>query len=565
MESPFLPLSCILISSCLLLTTVHAGSGYVYYDWTVSLSIRSPLGVPKQVIVINDMFPGPLLNATTNDVVSVNVRNHLPEPLLITWNGVQMRRNSWQDGVRGTNCPIQPGQNWTYSFQLKDQIGSFFYFPSLLLQKAGGGYGAIRVNNRKGIPIPFPQPAEDIDLLVGDWYNVHHRDLRQMLDQGRHLPRPDGILINGHGRYTLHFQPGNGVDSSVFLWRSGLTYRLRISNVGIRTSLNFRIQDHALLLVETEGSYTVKKYYSSLDIHVGQSYSVLVRAKNLTHGHSFYIFVSSRFTKYELLGLGVVHYPDSRMPPSGPIPTRPAPFDFGFSINQARSIKWDLDVGAARMNPQGSYHYGAINVSRTLILENGLVVGSNNRIRYTVNGVSFLHPDTPLKLADRFEMFDELKIVVPSFPDAPQTRMGASVVDVKWRDFYHLVFQNPLPNVQTWHLDGYNFFVVGMGEGQWNEKAKSTYNMIDAVSRSTVQVYPRAWTAVLVMLDNRGMWNLRSQNGEKWYLGQELYLRVKGVGAEDPLTIPARDEAPIPGNAILCGRVMNHTNAWVPN
>ena len=32
--------------------------------------------------------------------------------------------------------------------QLKDQIGSFFYFPSLLLHKAAGGYGAIHVNNR---------------------------------------------------------------------------------------------------------------------------------------------------------------------------------------------------------------------------------------------------------------------------------------------------------------------------------------------------------------------------------------------------------------------------------
>lgn len=31
------------------------------------------------------MFPGPLINATTNDVVSVNVFNNLDEPLLFTW------------------------------------------------------------------------------------------------------------------------------------------------------------------------------------------------------------------------------------------------------------------------------------------------------------------------------------------------------------------------------------------------------------------------------------------------------------------------------------------------
>lgn len=88
---------------------------------------------------------------------------------------MQLRRNSWQDGMQETNCPIQPGQNWTYSFQLKDQIGSFFYFPSLLLQKAGGGYGAIRVNNRQVIAVPFDQPYKEYDILIGDWYNADHR------------------------------------------------------------------------------------------------------------------------------------------------------------------------------------------------------------------------------------------------------------------------------------------------------------------------------------------------------------------------------------------------------
>ncbi|CAN0906248.1 Monocopper oxidase-like protein SKU5 [Linum grandiflorum] len=431
---------------------VQSDSGSVWYDWNVSLSTRAPLGVEKQVIVINDQFPGPLVNATTNDVVHVNVHNNLAEPFLITWNGVQLRRNSWQDGVQGTNCPIQPGQNWTYSFQIKDQIGSFFYFPSLLLQKAGGGYGAVRVNNRCGIPIPFPHPFQDIDLLIGDWYNAHHWNLRGLLEQGKHLPHPDGILINGHGpnRFTLGFEPG-------------ATYRLRISNVGSRTSLNFRIQDHPLLLVETEGSYTVKKYYNSLDIHVGQSYSVLVTAKTRNiRGKSYNMFASSRFTASRMFGVGVVYYPDSNRPPSAPLPSRPSAFDYHFSIKQARSIKWDLEVGAARTNPQGSYHYGNINVSTTLVLENNLIMDGSNKLRYTVNGVSFVHPDTPLKLADRFKMFDELKtVVVPTIPYVPQKLLGTSVVDVKWRDFYHLVFQNPLPYLQTWHLDGYNFFVVG--------------------------------------------------------------------------------------------------------
>jgi hypothetical protein len=83
-----------------------------------------------------------------------------------------MRRNSWNDGVAGTNCAIQPGENWTYVFQAKDEIGSFFYRPSLGLHAAAGGHGPIRVNNRPVIDVPFPQPDGEFDVLIGDWYNM---------------------------------------------------------------------------------------------------------------------------------------------------------------------------------------------------------------------------------------------------------------------------------------------------------------------------------------------------------------------------------------------------------
>ncbi|KAJ6670338.1 MULTI-COPPER OXIDASE TYPE I FAMILY PROTEIN [Salix koriyanagi] len=420
-----------------------------------------------------------------------------------------MRRNSWQDGVQETNCPILPGQNWTYSFQVKDQIGSFFYFPSLLLHKAAGGYGPIRVNNREVIPLPFPQPHGDIDVLIGDWYSADHRDLRALLDNGIGLQNPIGILINGRGP-----------NETVFKFEPGATYRLRISNVGLKTSLNFRIQDHLMLLVETEGSYTAQQTYRSLDIHAS-------------------------FATPTLMIFHPAHFPQDH---SYMIISTP--------IEQARSIRWNLSAGAARPNPQGSYHYGRINASRTIVLRNGEI--DTNRHLYTVNGVSLVHQGTPLKMADYFELESSR---TGNFPDTPTdngiSTLGASVINANYREFYHLVFENPTPYLQTWHLDGYNFFVVGMesGTSSWEEDMKATYNLNDAVSRSTVQVYPSGWTAVMVMLDNQGLWNLRSQDAERWYLGQELYLRVRGIGEEDPSTIPVRDEVPIPENAILCGGI----------
>ncbi|KAJ6336316.1 hypothetical protein OIU78_012835 [Salix suchowensis] len=70
------------------------------------------------------------------------------------------------------------------------------------------------------------------------------------------------------------------------------------------------------------------------------------------------------------------------------------------------------------------------------------------------------------------------------------------------------------------------------GTSSWEEDMKATYNLNDAVSVLQFRMRP-----------------------ERWYLGQELYLRVRGIGEEDPSTIPVRDEVPIPENAILCGGI----------
>lgn len=95
-------------------------------------------------------------------------------PFWINRNGIQNRRNSYEDGLLGTTCPIPPGKNFTYILQMKDQIGSFFYFPSLGFHKAAGGFGGIKILSRPLIPVPFDNPADDFSVLIGDWYAANH-------------------------------------------------------------------------------------------------------------------------------------------------------------------------------------------------------------------------------------------------------------------------------------------------------------------------------------------------------------------------------------------------------
>lgn len=240
-------------------------------------------------------------------------------------SGVQQRKNSFEDGVSGTTCPIPPGQNFTYKIQMKDQIGSFYYFPSLAFHKAAGAFGAIKILSRPKIPVPFPVPAADYSILIGDWYKSNHKALLYVLDNGRMIPYPDGILINGRG----------GNDAAQFPVEQGKTYRLRISNVGLRNSLNFRIQGHSMKLVEVEGTHTIQTPLEWLDVHVGQSYSVLVTADQPPS--EYQIVVSTRFENTVLTSTATLRYAASTGPSSAPL--APAPLDVQSSLAQARSIR----------------------------------------------------------------------------------------------------------------------------------------------------------------------------------------------------------------------------------
>lgn len=514
-------------------SSVNGEDPYKFFTWNITYGIIYPLGVPQQGILINGQFPGPPIDSVTNDNIIINVYNNLPEPFLLSWNGIQQRRNSWQDGMPETNCPIPPGRNYTYKFQMKDQIGSYYYFPSMYLHKAAGGFGGIKIVSRPLIPVPFPPPAGDYTVLIGDWYKTNHSILRQTLDSGSILGVPDGVLINGRAPNATSFT----VDQ-------GKTYRFRISNVGLASSLNFRIQGHKMKLVEVEGSHTVQNTYDSLDIHLGQSYSVLVTADQPPQ--DYYMVASTRFSTPILTGISFLRYSNSQKSASGPLP--PSPTGIDWSLNQARSIRWNLTASGPRPNPQGSYHYGMINTSRTIILANSAPV-INGKQRYAVNSVSYIPSDTPLKLADNFKITGVF--VVGSMPDKPTNGGGylqTAVMGADFRAFVEIVFQNNEDTVQSWHLDGYSFFVLGMDGGQWTQASIKEYNLFDTVSRCTTQVYPQSWTAIRVPLDNVGMWNLRSENWARQYLGQQFYLRVYSPAGS------FRDEYSIPNNALKCGR-----------
>ncbi|GLT39388.1 hypothetical protein SLA2020_135810 [Shorea laevis] len=526
------------------LTVVQGEDPYLFFEWNVTYGTIAPLGVPQQVILINGQFPGPNINSTTNNNIVINIFNNLDEPFLVTWSGIQQRKNSWQDGLPGTNCPITAGTNFTYHFQVKDQIGSYIYYPTLGMQRGAGAFGGLRVNSRLLIPVPYADPADDYTVIIHDWWTKSHTTLKNILESGRSIGRPAGVLINGK------VAKGDGKDEPLFTMEPGKTYKYRICNTGLKTSLNFRIQGHSMMLVEMEGSHTVQNSYESLDVHVSQCYAVLVTADK--EPKDYYMVASTRFQRKEITATGIIRYTNGKGPASPELP--PAPVGWAWSLNQFRSYRWNLTASAARPNPQGSYHYGAINITRTIKLANK-ATKVNGKRRYAINGVSHVDATTPLKLAEYYGVADKVfkyNVIEDEPPTSiKEVTLQTIVLNMTFRTFIEIIFENHETAVQSWHLDGYSFFAVAIEAGTWSPEKRKNYNLLDAVSRHTIQVFPKSWAAILLTFDNAGIWNIRSEIWERRYLGQQLYASVISPARS------LRDEYNIPDYAQLCGIVVN--------
>lgn len=85
----------------------------------------------------------------------------------------------------------------------------------------------------------------------------------------------------------------------------------------------------------------------------------------------------------------------------------------------------------------------------------------NGKRRTTLNDISFFIPSTPLKLAQQFNVLGIYKL---DFPKRPMNRppvVDTSVINSTYKDFIEIILQNSDTTIQSYHLDGYAFFVVG--------------------------------------------------------------------------------------------------------
>lgn len=85
--------------------------------------------------LFNATYPGPWIEACWGDDIEVTVRNHLPcNGTSIHWHGLRQFNSNEYDGVNAvTQCPIAPGDSYTYKFHAR-QYGTTWYHSHYSLQ-----------------------------------------------------------------------------------------------------------------------------------------------------------------------------------------------------------------------------------------------------------------------------------------------------------------------------------------------------------------------------------------------------------------------------------------------
>lgn len=86
----------------------------------------------------------------------------------------------------------------------------------------------------------------------------------------------------------------------------------------------------------------------------------------------------------------------------------------------------------------------------------------NGKRRATLNGISFHNLTTPVRLVDQHSNIKGIyKLDFPSKPLDRPPKNDVSLINATYKGFIEVVFQNNDTIMQSFHVDGYSFFVVG--------------------------------------------------------------------------------------------------------
>ncbi|KAG6356518.1 hypothetical protein INS49_015906 [Diaporthe citri] len=236
--------------------------------------------------IFNNTYPGPWIQACWGDTLNIKVVNNmLHNGTSIHWHGIRQNGTAQADGVNGvTQCPIAPGDSYTYSFKAV-QYGSSWYHSHYSVQYADGLQGPLTIHGPD--TADFDEPKQPI--LMTDW--GHDSAFQSIYTQNPTLKNPS-ILLNGRGNVTRFSAANPPPDSPIpeefvlklekrQIGQNGRAkrYMLRLINTSFRNTFVFSIDNHVLQVIDSDFVPIEPYFTTSVLIGIGQRYRVIVEAR----------------------------------------------------------------------------------------------------------------------------------------------------------------------------------------------------------------------------------------------------------------------------------------------
>ncbi|XP_057523131.1 laccase-22-like [Amaranthus tricolor] len=530
-----------------------------HYTFKVVMKNYTKLCSTKSIATVNGKFPGPTLRAREGDNVLINVINNINSNVTIHWHGIRQLRTGWSDGPAYiTQCPIQPGQSYLYNFTVTGQRGTLLWHAHISWLRSTL-HGAIVILPQKGTPYPFPKPAKEKIIVLGEWWKA---DTEAIINQATQSGMPpnvsDAHTMNGYtgpvrgcsvsskGTYTLH------VDHNK-------TYLLRIVNAAINDEIFFKIASHKFVVVEVDASYTKPFTTETVYITPGQTTNVLLKTDQSPSGK--YLIAMSSFmdapvavdniTNYGLLRYKGGHLGSPLALTSMPlINATQSQLKFINSLRSLNSKKYPVNV--------------PLTIDHSLFMTMGVGVNpcatclNGNKLVGTLNNITFVMPTIGLLQAHYYKIngvftddfpanpITTFNYTVANFTGGLGTLNGTKVYSLPYNSSVQVVLQDTsiiAPESHPVHLHGTNFFVVGMGIGNYDaNKDPMNFNLVDPVERNTIDVPTGGWTAIRFRADNPGVWFMHCHLEVHTSWGLKMAFLVKdGDGPNQSIIPPPKD------------------------
>ncbi|MCJ1332771.1 hypothetical protein MMC10_009465 [Thelotrema lepadinum] len=498
------------------------------YDFTISRGVLSPDGVNRSMLLINNQFPGPLIEANWGDTISVTVHNAIStanedgipvdqEGTSLHWHGLLQKDTPYYDGVPGIQqCPIAPGNDFTYTFTA-DLYGTSWYHSHYSAQYAGGAAGPMIIHG--------PSSADyDIDVgpvMLSDWnHQDYYRLTQQDVGASQQIVKSNNTLINGKMDYdcsllSLDSEPHDCTPFAglaKFAFQTEKTHLLRVINPSSEAIMYFSIDSHNFTVIANDFVPVVPYTADFVTLGVGQRLDLLVEGTGDASGaYWMRTNVSSGCSAAQQgTGLAAIYYENAdtnSVPANNPVAVT--------DLCASDSIPNDLLVAEPSFSRTPPSTFGTEQILNITVGDNG-----------TCSNLFYMNSQT-------FRVDYNDPLLLDAYNGQTTFDAQRNVYNFDGYSSVLLYVINTTPIAHPMHLHGHNFWAISSGVGEWDGSTvaanPSNPNRRDVITvepgkiQTTGEITP-GYVVIGYETNNPGMWPFHCHIA--WHVGAGLYVNL---------------------------------------